>query len=553
MLLFLVGAALWLQDTVADPGPPGSQAGEAHVDGTIADPRNESPGDTRSQPQPVPTPNSSDTDAAVAKVSHRFNELRSEWLDHREKTVDWWLTATSVFLGLLAFFAVVAGYLGLNRLRQIEREAGKYAKSSKEHADNARDLVNEIQVQGDKVKSILSRITAETVHKNPDEVRKAAERIQGSPKASEIDRAIATAIELQQRKSFEKSIEQWHALAVILEEIDKDSAARAWFSVGYLSEEHTKDLDAAIDAYSKAVRLKPDLAEAYNNRGNAKDEVGRYEEAIADHDKAIWLISDYAEAYSNRGVAKRNLGRHEEAIADHDKAILLKPDFAAAYSNRGAAKNDLGRHEEAIADHDKAIRLKPDLAQAYTNRGIAKNDLGRHEEAIADHDKAILLKPNLAQAYNNRGVSKNDLGRHEEAIADHNAAIRLKRDFAEAYSNRGNAKDDLGRHAESVDDHDEAIRLKPDFAAAYSNRGVAKNKLGRYEEAIEDHDKAIRLKSDFAEAYSNRCLAKKNLGRHEEAIADCETAIDLARNSGNEALASVAQQVLKALTDEQNR
>ena len=48
-------------------------------------------------------------------------------------------------------------------------------------------------------------------------------------------------------------------------------------------------------------------------RGSAKDELGRYQEAIADYDEAIRLQPDDAEAYSNRGNAKAALGRYQEA------------------------------------------------------------------------------------------------------------------------------------------------------------------------------------------------------------------------------------------------
>ena len=41
------------------------------------------------------------------------------------------------------------------------------------------------------------------------------------------------------------------------------------FSVGYLiQDENPED---ALAEYAKAIRLKPDYAEAYNNRGAAKD------------------------------------------------------------------------------------------------------------------------------------------------------------------------------------------------------------------------------------------------------------------------------------------
>lgn len=134
----------------------------------------------------------------------------------------------------------------------------------------------------------MSGLTAEVVQGDPDEAQRAAERVQDDPKASAIDRAVAAAVQLQQQESYEESIERWRAVAIVSEESDKELAARAWFSVGYLGQEHGKDTpERVMDAYNKALELMPDSAAAYNNRGNAKDALGRYEEAIKDYDEAI--------------------------------------------------------------------------------------------------------------------------------------------------------------------------------------------------------------------------------------------------------------------------
>ena len=42
----------------------------------------------------------------------------------------------------------------------------------------------------------------------------------------------------------------------------------------------------------------------------------RYDDAIADHNEAIRLKPDYAKAYTNRGSAKAALERYDDAIAD---------------------------------------------------------------------------------------------------------------------------------------------------------------------------------------------------------------------------------------------
>ena len=72
--------------------------------------------------------------------------------------------------------------------------------------------------------------------------------------------------------------------------------------------------------------------------GNTKYYLGDYKGAITDYTQAIRLNPDYADAYYNRGNAKSKLGQHFAAIADYDIAIRLNPDDAGAYYNRGNAK-----------------------------------------------------------------------------------------------------------------------------------------------------------------------------------------------------------------------
>ena len=144
------------------------------------------------------------------------------------------------------------------------------------------------------------------------------------------------------------------------------------------------DFDRAIQDYSKAIALKPDLAEAYNNRGNAYREKGDYDRAIQDYTKAIALKPDLAEAYYNRGVAYGAKGDYDRAIQDYTKAIALKPDDAKAYNNRGVAYGAKGDHDHAIQDYDKAIDLAPDDALAYTNRGVTWLFLREWDRARSD-------------------------------------------------------------------------------------------------------------------------------------------------------------------------
>ena len=288
-------------------------------------------------------------------------------------------------------------------------------------------------------------------------------------------------------------------------------------------------------------------AKTYFMWGNTKYYLGDYKGAITDYTQAIRLNPDDAGAYLNRGVAKSDLGQHFAAIADYNIAIRLNPDYANAYYNRGLAKYHLGQHFAAIADYDIAIRLNPDDADTYNNRGVAKMDLGQHFAAIADYDIAIRLNPDYAKAYLNRGLAKSNLGQHFAAIADYDIAIRLNPDYANAYYNRGLAKYHLGQHFAAIADYDIAIRLNPDDADTYNNRGIVKRKLGQYFAAIADYDIAIRLNPDSADAYINRGIAKALLNRTWEAKQDVRTALRLAKQAGDTSLVTHIEKVLHLL------
>ncbi len=59
--------------------------------------------------------------------------------------------------------------------------------------------------------------------------------------------------------------------------------------------------------------------------------------AIKDYDEAIRLNPQSAETYINRGVVYHNLGQFVQAIENYDEAIRLNHEYAKAYINRGNA------------------------------------------------------------------------------------------------------------------------------------------------------------------------------------------------------------------------
>ena len=137
------------------------------------------------------------------------------------------------------------------------------------------------------------------------------------------------------------------------------------FTVELKDEQH---YDTALALYEKAIALRPDYDEAWNNKGNVLDEMDRYEDAIKCYDKAIEL-KPYAEEYwNNKGNALDELGNFKEAIECYDKVIGIKPEYEEAWNNKGFALGSLGQYEEAIRCYDKAISINPNYEVAWNNR-----------------------------------------------------------------------------------------------------------------------------------------------------------------------------------------
>ena len=222
----------------------------------------------------------------------------------------------------------------------------------------------------------------------------------------------------------------------------------------------------AIEAYSKAISIKPDYADAYNNIGNVLREYGEPAKAIEAYKKALSIKPDYAEAYSNKGVALQDLHKLEEAIEAYKKALSIKPDFAEVYFNMGLALQGLHMLEEAIEAYKKALSIKPDYAAAYNNIGNSLKEQGKLKAAVKAYNTALSIKPNHAEAYSNKGVALQDLHKLEQAIDAYKQALSIKPDFAEAYLNMGNALKDQGNLGEAIQAYNRAISLDPDYAEA---------------------------------------------------------------------------------------
>jgi len=141
---------------------------------------------------------------------------------------------------------------------------------------------------------------------------------------------------------------------------------------------------AAIQSFTAAIALYPGFAQAYHNRGTARQRLDQNEEAIRDYSEAVRLNPHEPLAFAGLGVCLVRLRRDDEAFAAFNHALELKPDLATALNGRGGVHFRRKQFLLALRDYDAAISANPRFAPAYLNRAHARQAIGDAAGAAAD-------------------------------------------------------------------------------------------------------------------------------------------------------------------------
>jgi predicted O-linked N-acetylglucosamine transferase (SPINDLY family) len=114
----------------------------------------------------------------------------------------------------------------------------------------------------------------------------------------------------------------------------------------------------------KAVEYQPQLAGAnfFFNQGNKQASQGKLDEAMNSWEQAIKLDPNLAEAYCQIGMILRYRGEHKPAISQFEKALEVKPNLVPAHqhlcgifrdsSDLAAARQAVNRYRQQCSDTD---------------------------------------------------------------------------------------------------------------------------------------------------------------------------------------------------------
>jgi tetratricopeptide (TPR) repeat protein len=311
---------------------------------------------------------------------------------------------------------------------------------------------------------------------------------------------------------------------------EKELTAQQWFERGFAAVE----TDEMLRFYSEAIRLKPNYAYAFNNRGNARYDKGDLDGALQDYNEAIRLDASNTYAFSGRGNVRYDKGDLDGALQDYNEAIRLDASKTYAFSGRGNVRCDKGDLDGALQDYNEAIRLDASNTYAFSGRGNVRCDKGDLDGALQDYNEAIRLDASKTYAFNGRGNVRYDKGDLDGALQDYNEAIRLDASKTHAFNGRGNVRYDKGDLDGALQDYNEAIRLDASNTYGFSGRGNVRYDKGDLDGALQDYNEAIRLNASNAYAFSGRGNVRRAKGDLDGEIKDYDEALRLKAVAGAE-------------------
>ncbi len=136
----------------------------------------------------------------------------------------------------------------------------------------------------------------------------------------------------------------------------------------------------AVEAYAKALEIKPNAADVLRGMGLAYAELKETDKAEAALKKAYEASGGYEIAYS-LGKLYYNARRFDEALDYALKSIQKNGKNAGAYNLKGVILNQLGRYPEAAGSFQAGLVLAPGDVNLQVNLGIALLNSGEATKA----------------------------------------------------------------------------------------------------------------------------------------------------------------------------
>ncbi|MGD9685275.1 MAG: tetratricopeptide repeat protein [Candidatus Obscuribacterales bacterium] len=162
--------------------------------------------------------------------------------------------------------------------------------------------------------------------------------------------------------------------------------------------------------------LHLDLAEAYFEKG-------QFALSMKEYDRAVSLAPGAMRYHLARGDALEQLDRYDDAYRDYRAVLAIRPKTGRDLYMRAQTLEQLGRYEESLSAAQAALKGGYRNFKVLRLRGKCFYRLDRYDEAIAALDQSLKLKQN-STTYRYLGLCQRAMGRLDKAVSIFSEAAR---------------------------------------------------------------------------------------------------------------------------------
>lgn len=333
----------------------------------------------------------------------------------------------------------------------------------------------------------------------------------------------------------------------------------AWFNMGDIEYYDKKNLDIALNFYTKALEAYPEYEDAYLRQASIYLTQVKYNEAIERLEKLIQINPKSAQAYALLGISYSDTKDYDNALKNLNIAISLNATHEGYYY-LGYTYHQSDNLAESEKNYQKALELNDKYIPAIEELAGVFNELKKYVESINLLENKIEKEINspriyylLAEAYYyypDFNKAKENFSKVVETIFDTSSYLHLAEiekqsgstEKALEYYNKIIENDPVntfayeyaGRLLYDKDKFNEALTyfkkladLMPQSADAFNLMGNCYYEMNEYANAKSIYYKAVELNPAFYHSIYNLGLTAQNMTMPEEAANYFKKTIEL--------------------------
>ena len=233
----------------------------------------------------------------------------------------------------------------------------------------------------------------------------------------------------------------------------------------------------------------------YRLEGDSYMVSGLYQEAIQAYDKALWLRPNYGIVLSHKGDALLGLSAYDEAFETYEHAA--RSGEQVAWDTISQILESAGRIDLASQAQYYFAQTNPTSILAWNKLGNLQSQLMEGEKAAASYDRVTQLSPGSATFWLQKAEALSKIGYYQDAIFAYQQAISIEPQLLIAYVRKADMQEAQGDIEGALATIDAALAIYPESVPGLMQQYDLFIQLDRFQEAV----RAKRMANEIQERY----------------------------------------------------